>query len=511
MSPFFTHFLRRCLVTRGSDRFLELPEGVKWFDVSSYPRLLYIRRCYVDLGDILAGDLASSSTDKTDRKVGALITGTSGIGKTGFAGYLLDRFIKMGFTVAFQNALLISTSSRAQMVVFRPEGSVVLESDFVWASSEKKQGKKVVLIVDSVVVPSLPESLGIFTVAVSTVQEELYKRFLKDNVSLVRRLYMPIWSFDELQACWHLFYPQMPTQQSSGAEGGAEERGEKKLASLYEIWGGIPRRVLASCMTPIENHERELKEIVGSCRVDVVELSVGMPSRQPEARGALLHQQVVQVEGKNDYSACVYRLASPVVTRLVIDALLQRDSASLRRFVASATESGPLSSVRGTVFETFVHRFFGAGQAIRLELRVLGERGANRVVVVPMLTTVLIRSPEDLRAAANGEPKYCKPESSNFESVDAVVLLNGLALLIQSTVSSRHGIKAGGVTAIQAALPDRELLFCFAVPRDIEAGFAMQPFLGARGNVLQDTPRNLTALQQYVFVVPLDGQESQSH
>jgi hypothetical protein len=322
---------------------------------------------------------------------------------------------------------------------------------------------------------------------------------------------MPIWSFDELQACWHLFYPQTPTQQSSGAEGGAEERGKEKLASLYEIWGGIPRRVLASCTTPIENHECELKEIVCSCHVDVVELSVGMPTRQPEARGALLHQQVVQVEGKNDYSACVFRLASPVVTRLVIDALLQRDSARLRRFVASATDSGPLSSVRGTVFETFVHRFFGAGQAIRLELRVLGRRVANRVVVVPMLTTVLIRSPEDLRAAANGEAKYCKPESSNFESVDAVVLLNGLALLIQSTVSSRHGIKAGGVTAIQAALPGRELLFCFAVPRDIEAGFAMQPFLGARGNVLQDTPRNLTALQQYVFVVPLDGQESQSN
>jgi hypothetical protein len=124
---------------------------------------------------------------------------------------------------------------------------------------------------------------------------------------------------------------------------------------------------------------------------------------------------------------------------------------------------------------------------------------------------VEISCPEDLRAldvAASGQPRYCKPRSSNFESVDAVVLFEGFAMLIQSTVSSRHGIKAGGDTAIQSALAGRDVMFCFAVPKDIEASFSKLPLVGARGNVLLDTPDALMALRQYVFVVPLDGQES---
>jgi hypothetical protein len=151
------------------------------------PRELYIRQCYEELGDIVARDFALFSAGKPHRKVGAIVIGTPGIGKRGFAWYLLDRFLADGVAVVYHSSQIwCLDEERGVHVLFRPGGTIEVTRDYAWI--ERVEPTKVVLIVDNMAASSVP----CFAVVISNAQRELYKQFLKDSEAYVSQLYMPV-------------------------------------------------------------------------------------------------------------------------------------------------------------------------------------------------------------------------------------------------------------------------------------------------------------------------------
>ncbi|KAA1080753.1 hypothetical protein PGT21_019414 [Puccinia graminis f. sp. tritici] len=203
------------LVVDGEVEYLELKESYILGDENLGDRLL-VRPVYKELCEFFKANAYNRW----------VVTGTPGIGKTFFSLYYMWIAARAKKTVVWQPPFLpehlsyLMTSSGVELV-----GTWDSEITDALATSDA------VHIVDG----KAPKLRKVWTLLVTSPQHNHYHQFLKENNS--KLLYMPPWSYEELQTCKAILYPDeriLPTTL---------------MDRVFEWYGGVPRYVLARAST----------------------------------------------------------------------------------------------------------------------------------------------------------------------------------------------------------------------------------------------------------------------
>jgi hypothetical protein len=141
-------------------------------------------------------------------------------------------------------------------------------------------------------------------------------------------------------------------------------------------------------------------------------------------------------------------------------------------------ETDPLfAKLRGDCFEVLAHEKLAAGGEFPTRL-LTGAAGSNiRSLPRATLQRFSGNKPENL-APLGGLPAgtYCRPVVGSFPVIDALI---SPAMLLQMTVSERHGVDEAKLEQILIALGLDYAELVFVVPPDKFDGFAAYKFKGA--------------------------------
>ena len=107
----------------------------------------------------------------------------------------------------------------------------------------------------------------------SSPKRDNYKNVLKAVGATIR--FMPVWSWEEIEACHALLYADDP------------ERPLSEVRNAFDLWGGIPRFVLEKLRD--EAAQQSLQEALDTADVAVIRKSVGQIDAATEASHRLLH------------------------------------------------------------------------------------------------------------------------------------------------------------------------------------------------------------------------------
>ena len=188
-----------------------------------------------------------------------IILGNPGIGKSMFLLYMLVKLVAQKETVVYdpfwdKKSFLFSAGT---MKIGELEDFVFeLSNASTWYLVDGKE-------------PAFQEAK---TLLVSSPNPKNYKEFHKLNT--VKRLFMPIWTWEEIQECKNILYSSLP---------------EEKVEELFMKWGGIPRFVLGKAMD--ETNTNLLDEAISAKATRLKELIsyIGESDTETDVSHKLLH------------------------------------------------------------------------------------------------------------------------------------------------------------------------------------------------------------------------------
>jgi hypothetical protein len=181
-------------------------------------REMWVRKCYEDLAKIIM-DLYEKRLNMRDlnSRVGVVITGNPGIGKSFFFFYLLwvlaQRKVCVVLRLAQENITCLFRPEEAPQVVggsfFRFKELDCVETVFL---HDPKPGEE-------------PPKVNAFTIIASSPKKSNFRDFLKRKTT---KFYMPVWSLEELESCNSALWKMSP----------------KDLRSAFLKFGGITRYIV---------------------------------------------------------------------------------------------------------------------------------------------------------------------------------------------------------------------------------------------------------------------------
>eukprot|EP01132_Coremiostelium_polycephalum_P008570 gene8570-10543_t len=241
------------------------------------------------------------------------------------------------------------------------------------------------------------------TILVTSPDPKVLKNF--DKLPKSTRLYMPIWSFDELSTA-RILYPNVT---------------EQKMKELFSKWGGIPRFVLQYALDKTQQEQMEIA--LGSKNLKACLESIG----EVEAPDKATHKLVHYVVGK-DFTSRKLRFASGYVIENILFNLQTKTLAlSLSDFFQS--RENYRSSLGGTLYESHVHTIIRKGS----EFQLISKKDKSKIsLYIPEDTrTIFFRKYQDIT-----EPDlYAIPKSRNYPVIDSIF---GFGSIFQVTISPIH-------------------------------------------------------------------------
>jgi len=457
-----------------SDNVLRLAHGTTFLGSSTLPDRMYIRDDYVGLWSEIQR-LVSSGLSRV------VVSGNPGIGKSWFGLYVAHQLLcrKEPPTIVWE--------SRRKQERYLIRRGVVAEGTLASFVKELKDTRTWYLV-DEAVPPGAVE-VEACTLVFSSPKRENYKDTLKATASTIR--YLPVWSWEEIEACHALLYADDPTRPLSDVK------------AAYERWGGIPRFVLEKLCD--EAVQLLLQEAIDTADVRAIWNSAGQIDAAPEASHRLLHIQV-----QRPY----VRKSVTIGTRYIVDCLLNRfleqQESEVSRLLISSASSPNLGTLRGDVFEGYAHRVLRNGGDFRVRCLDGPDAGAEVMLHLACCDGVYsIREPADL-ALCPSDAHYCKPVYPNFPAVDALMLPGNL---FQMTVSKTHSVKHAALKRVLEQLPDVPLYdLYFVVPEDIYPSFCAQQFVRAddAGKTVTVFDTRVKGVQQWALCIPLHGPSTAS-
>ena len=416
---------------------LRLAGGTTFLGSSKLPGFMYIRDDYVGLWAEIQR-LISSGLSRI------VISGNPGIGKSWFGLYVAFMLLSGSepVTIVWEARRRSSRTLIRNGQVFR--GSLEafvseLEDTCTW------------YLVDEAVPPGAVE-VEARTLVFSSPKRENYKDTLKAPASTIR--YMPVWSWEEIEACRSLLYADDPGRPAS------------EVRAAYERWGGIPRYVLEKLAD--RSAQLELSRALSVKNVEKVLDSVGEIDTAPEASHRLLH-----IMTSAPYVDTSVEFGSDYIRGRATEILLRRQRAELSYFVSRETD--PLfANLRGDCFEGLAHEKLAAGGEFQTRLLTGAGGSSTRIMPRAPLRRISGNKLENLAELCDFPAgTYCKPTNGNFPVIDALILPG---LLLQMTVSERHGVDEAKLEQILVALGLDSAQLAFVVPPDKFDGFAAYKF-----------------------------------
>ena len=419
---------------------LRLAGGTTFLGSSKLPGFMYIRDDYVGLWAEIQR-LISSGLSRI------VISGNPGIGKSWFGLYVAFMLLSGSEPVT----IVWESRRRSSRTLIR--GGRVLEGSLTDFRAELADTRTWYLV-DEAVPPGATE-VEARTLVFSSPKRENYKDTLKAPASTIR--YMPVWSWEEIEACHSLLYAD------------DSERPLSEVRNAFDKWGGIPRFVLEKLRD--EAAQQSLLEALGTADMVVILKSVGQIDAATEASHRLLH-----IVTSAPYVVKSIEFGSDYIKGRATEILLRRQRAELSYFVSRETD--PLfANLRGDCFEGLAHEKLAAGGEFQTRLLTGAGGSSTRIMPRAPLRRISGNKLENLAELCDfSAGTYCKPTNGNFPVIDALILPG---LLLQMTVSERHGVDEAKLEQILVALGLDSAELAFVVPPDKFDGFAAYKFKDA--------------------------------
>ncbi|CAB4441894.1 unnamed protein product [Rhizophagus irregularis] len=482
----------RVLENATCENFLRLPENIRFLGKKQGPSALFIRKCYLDLKDVVFDDKITKLR----------ITGNPGIGKTYFGYYLLYLLAGLDVTVVYDN------QKESNPIVFESgKNAFISNSEII---KPYLQNSKVWYIVDG----KEPKSVDAKTILICSPKRNYYNKFDNYEGVVVAR-FMPIWSWEEIKQCRKGLY---------------NYEVEKKLAKdLFLMWGGIPRYVLEKAKDITS--QQKLTDAILACDMDifkyigessvertttshmVVHNYVNLPLSDDDELNEVELNQCTREQLKLDrygdppYTKTILRFASHYVRKRVTEQLEENIRARLREQI-KAGEGSPLL---GSAFEYIAHKILRNGG--KFDVRPLDEYDndddddddddANAKVDLVRQDQLLYFNKKNINVIRDGV--YFQPQEKNFPSLDSVIAPNRV---FQMTVSRIHPIKMSGLKLLHDKFggnsADHLIYYYFVVPERIYDRYEVQKFVNSKDDPAQTIPKWIKdRIFQYVLKIKL--------
>uniref|UniRef100_A0AAV1TQG9 Crinkler effector protein N-terminal domain-containing protein n=1 Tax=Peronospora matthiolae TaxID=2874970 RepID=A0AAV1TQG9_9STRA len=467
-----------------ADAVITLPEKTYILDESELGSHIYVRPCYPHLWDLCRSIL--------DGKKGTykrlIILGTPGIGKTYFCFLVLLYLAQDGATVIY-----VSSEVKGERTLFSSNLVVVgSKTDFEIFLKQRKT----FYVVDGV----KPSRVKAKTMLVTSPRKEVWHKICQRKCA---RLFMPVWSKQEIFKCRELLYSNTPV-----------EIVEKR----YMKWGGVARYVLEYAEDKAV--QKSLKEAITKSNLQMIlTASVESNGVESDVSHRLLHFRV-------NHEFCYKSLdfASVYIAQKVFERLYERGRRDLIDFLAASHELSEDAVKRGILFERFALSLLSQGG--KFESRHLKpkdfatdgdedeckskcvvvdsegdvtmyKRAESECVKLCPRKTFFFKRVHDVTHSDVGE--FLQPASRNFESVDAMAKPDEL---FQVTCAQVHPCKQNGLLKALEMLgnPDEPRLY-FVVPPDVYEGFEYQEYHNVKGGKGKIIDKRLKKLGQHVVKI----------
>lgn len=268
----------------------------------------------------------------------------------------------------------------------------------------------------------LDRDVQAFTIVYASMNPANYRRLNKSNQL---KLYMPVWSLQELDQCSTLC--------------GYVSTDEVKTA--YEFWGGSPRYIFDLKHEYILLNFNEIlrSKVLTEIVADVQEIEV---STNPFDK----HRWLVHITIRNnDYTKPFLDFPSEFVKQQLVDALAVKEC---------EWKTKP-SILSGRLFEFIVGKrlvqWIGEMKAISLE-------GLSDLDITPRTEAIYFGNSTDLTNHLTTAVYI--PLESNKCGIDFV---QG-TVLFQATIAASHDVKAEGIIAVSHQFQRKEWNLCFCLP-----------------------------------------------
>ncbi|PLW41669.1 hypothetical protein PCANC_13173 [Puccinia coronata f. sp. avenae] len=437
---FWKNLPEATLVADGEMAYLELKESYVLGNPNLGHRFI-VRPIYKEL-------CARMDTEGSGQWV---VTGTPGIGKAIFSAYYL-------WTAACKNKTVLwepfQTPGRPVRTYLMTSSGVELLADNSDKLANARANSETLYIVDG----RAPQQCQAWTLLVTSPQRKHYKDILKESSSSL--LYMPPWSYEELEFCKAVLYPDeriLPTTL---------------MRRLFEWYGGVPRFVVARAKDQLKKLDGDEEAVLEKMVGDLTQAISGVPmrkiielhlarSRDGEYSHHVLHLCRHPKKGLRQFQLA---WASSQVKNLVFDRFVQEIRSDQAYFL---TRISRLDDLRGLVFEVYAHaalRDGGRFQARRLD---------------------------------------CDPPSD--QSVE-VTFPAAERQYFRVTVSEQHAIKHQSLMkalgAVNKAQYQPSPRLYFVVPSDRYFTYKRQPYLKADGKVYTDRLGDVGKVEQWALMIP---------
>lgn len=415
----------------------------------------YIRESYVayykQIQELIEGEMPWIS-----------VTGTPGIGKSVFYFYVFERMRKEYPNMTFICASFSSKSNLKECIVFYPDGKI--EN----CTSVDQRPYIPILLENAIHLydgPPKVEPRHSKMVTFTSPNHDWFEVIRKEPQHC--KLFMPIWTFDELLDANDLL--------NLGV-------GEEQLQQAFGVFGGVARYCLQPNVDLFENAVRDIVTCLSKVNSykDVKNCLLGKTGYDGTSH-RIFYCMPLASEHSGYYFRAEYFIGSKWIAARVRESVEENEKMNREALMRQLRGLREAAALFGWLFEQFAHETFVEGGEFDMHSLLIGQARKLRLDAGSVLYNRFSTS-KTLEFAFSDI--YMIPDKGNFESVDSFYYRESESALFafQMTTSLNHNIKAHGLMKLLElagkldlfARCEMQLVLVFVVPKNIATEFKKQ-------------------------------------
>ena len=419
---------------------------------------IYIRGCYDRIYD-----------EYIQKCKNTLIIGNPGIGKSYFTFYVAYRLL-----ADYPTASILYGSAFTGYFIYKcgrdvrrlnPADLLPYVDYYIFDCGQSTSN----VLLDNITAGSSKKSI-----VCSSPDERNYKDYYKGCIvaaasPISRRIYMPIWTWDEVAFCSRHLYDKIPMCS-------VEKR--------FNVWGGIAQQIFRPYI------EDDDEEEIFSGKIRVTDIQGVLSVVNVNTPVTTIPSQILHAHPKEgNYGSVVTKFASRFAAQCVYEQLERMSHASVITTMSAAANP----YLRGMMFELYCHSQLPSE---RFQMKSLPSAGKSETLELHRERQFFGKLQEIMSKTRRNE-YYFIPKVPNYPAVDAIAPPD---MVFQMTVSHNHSVKRKYLLKIKKALQCSSLKLYFVVPEDIYAQFPQQKYLNKDNKVC---PYKMNWVTQWAVCVPI--------
>lgn len=229
---------------------------------------------------------------------------------------------------------------------------------------------------------------------------------------------------------------------------GLDSKRMRRMSTLAERWGGVPRSLLEFLGTAdLEIEARYRARAIKAIRncAEMIPAIAQNAAQFDESPSQIFFCRPWIAEYRINRKLSRATVPTRTIRRLLGEALQARTNYEKLVFFNAFRQSSETSQAAGIIFENWFHSFIFAGRTIQCHW----VQGTGEISVEGQSTLV----PTNWSAVKLWDPPYLWVAPRNFEGIDSVLVLEEKIYAFQVTISSRHKSPTEGMKKFQENLP----------------------------------------------------------